>query len=218
MSPKFVDKNQKVKEIAGFARSIFSQKGYGAASVEQISVAAGIGKGTIYEYFQTKEDLFVVAVVDWLTDGIHRVASLSSEKEDPVERLRGFVTAVETVFPLTDPETVHLLMEMYQQTIMRGGALNKTPHVMKELRNRVCRIIADILLDGVSRHSFKPEVARDAERIAINLLAFLDGIWLHHLLVDDFADQKGCVDFFMEQLIGSITLETGQSVALSGIS
>ncbi|MDD3894489.1 MAG: TetR/AcrR family transcriptional regulator [Syntrophomonadaceae bacterium] len=37
---------------------VFSQKGFHEARMEEIAVAAGIGKGTIYEYFSSKSQLF----------------------------------------------------------------------------------------------------------------------------------------------------------------
>lgn len=40
------------------AVQVFSQKGYHNTRMEEIAVAAGIGKGTIYEYFQSKLQLF----------------------------------------------------------------------------------------------------------------------------------------------------------------
>jgi TetR/AcrR family fatty acid metabolism transcriptional regulator len=40
------------------AVQVFSQKGYHNARMEEIAVAAGIGKGTIYEYFTSKVQLF----------------------------------------------------------------------------------------------------------------------------------------------------------------
>ena len=38
---------------------LFSQKGYDNTSIEQLSRAAGIGKGTIYTYFRTKSEIFL---------------------------------------------------------------------------------------------------------------------------------------------------------------
>jgi AcrR family transcriptional regulator len=37
---------------------IFSQKGFHKTKIEEIAQEAGIGKGTVYEYFQSKEQLF----------------------------------------------------------------------------------------------------------------------------------------------------------------
>ena len=37
---------------------MFAEKGYNRALVAEVAVAAGIGKGTVYEYFKSKDDLF----------------------------------------------------------------------------------------------------------------------------------------------------------------
>ena len=66
MSPKFVDREAKTREIAGAALKLFAQKGFAATGVDQIAAAAKIGKGTIYEYFDTKADIFVAAVLEWM--------------------------------------------------------------------------------------------------------------------------------------------------------
>jgi AcrR family transcriptional regulator len=43
---------------------LFSRHGIDAVTVEQIAEAADIGKGTIYNYFQTKEDIVVAFMVE----------------------------------------------------------------------------------------------------------------------------------------------------------
>ncbi|MBD3840551.1 MAG: TetR/AcrR family transcriptional regulator [Campylobacterales bacterium] len=55
--PKIVDKVQKRKNIAKSACGLFIEKGFVNLSISQIAQNAGIGKGTIYEYFKSKEDI-----------------------------------------------------------------------------------------------------------------------------------------------------------------
>jgi AcrR family transcriptional regulator len=43
---------------------LFSKHGIEAVTVDQIAEAADVGKGTIYNYFQTKEDVVVAFMVD----------------------------------------------------------------------------------------------------------------------------------------------------------
>jgi AcrR family transcriptional regulator len=43
---------------------LFSRHGIAEVTVDQIAEAADIGKGTIYNYFQTKEDIVVAFMVD----------------------------------------------------------------------------------------------------------------------------------------------------------
>lgn len=49
--------NKKI-EILKAAGSIFSKKGFHGAKMEDIAKTAGIGKGTVYGYFESKEVLF----------------------------------------------------------------------------------------------------------------------------------------------------------------
>jgi AcrR family transcriptional regulator len=52
------EKKQRNKQaIVEAAISLFSEHGYENTSIEQIARAAGVGKGTVYSYFQTKKDL-----------------------------------------------------------------------------------------------------------------------------------------------------------------
>ena len=39
------------------AANLFREKGFEKTSIEELARAAGIGKGTIYGYFQTKSDI-----------------------------------------------------------------------------------------------------------------------------------------------------------------
>jgi AcrR family transcriptional regulator len=44
------------------ARRLFRERGYAAASLEQIAEAAGVTKGAIYGHFSSKEDLLISAI------------------------------------------------------------------------------------------------------------------------------------------------------------
>lgn len=50
--------NDKRTQIMQAAMKTFVQKGFHGATVEEIALAAGVGKGTVYEYFASKDDLF----------------------------------------------------------------------------------------------------------------------------------------------------------------
>lgn len=52
------------RQIVDTAVRLFGEHGLDAVTVDQIAAAADIGKGTIYNYFQTKEDIVVAFMVD----------------------------------------------------------------------------------------------------------------------------------------------------------
>jgi AcrR family transcriptional regulator len=47
------------KNIQDVAKAIFFERGYANSTIEEIAQRAGIGKGTLYYYFTTKDDLFL---------------------------------------------------------------------------------------------------------------------------------------------------------------
>ena len=57
MSPKIVDKEQKRREIIQAAFKVFARQGVFNFKMIDIAEKAGIGKGTLYEYFSSKEEL-----------------------------------------------------------------------------------------------------------------------------------------------------------------
>ncbi|WP_300010189.1 TetR/AcrR family transcriptional regulator [uncultured Roseobacter sp.] len=61
--PKIVDKAKMRNDILDAAMCAFAEKGYHATSVSDVAVAAGLAKGTLYIYFDSKEAM-TTAIVD----------------------------------------------------------------------------------------------------------------------------------------------------------
>jgi AcrR family transcriptional regulator len=55
--PRIVDKQEKAGAIARAALRVFREAGYHRTRMADIAKAAGIGKGTLYEYFENKADI-----------------------------------------------------------------------------------------------------------------------------------------------------------------
>src|SRR5437016_11583103 len=50
--------------ILGAARKVFARQGYADTVVDDIAVEAGIGKGTLYLYFPSKEQIYLAALLE----------------------------------------------------------------------------------------------------------------------------------------------------------
>ncbi len=88
MSPKIVDKEKRKEEIALATLEVFAEKGFEATSMSQIAKIVGIGKGTIYEYFESKEEVILSAIKAWVETIQSEVERQMEGIDDPVERLR----------------------------------------------------------------------------------------------------------------------------------
>ena len=59
-----VKTEQKSREIIAVATQVFRAKGFGAASMAEIAARLGGSKGTLYNYFTSKEALFAAVMID----------------------------------------------------------------------------------------------------------------------------------------------------------
>jgi len=208
MSPKIVDKKQKSKEIAQAALKLFSLKGYAATSVGQIAKTASIGKGTVYEYFHAKEDIFIAAIMEWMSHFELQLSERIKGIKNPAARL---YAVAEINMELVDPghsNDLKLTLEFLHHSMLEGGVLYKNRYLVKDMHAGVRKIVVNTLLDGISKGVFRPEIARDAEKIAINLLAYLDGISLHSILSKNYFDLKEQIDLYMQNLINEISADS----------
>ncbi|MBE0492030.1 MAG: TetR/AcrR family transcriptional regulator [Sulfurospirillum sp.] len=57
--PRIVKKSRKKRQIAICAIDLISENGLAKTSVEAIAKAANVGKGTVYIYFKTKEEIII---------------------------------------------------------------------------------------------------------------------------------------------------------------
>jgi AcrR family transcriptional regulator len=78
-------------EILRAARRVIADLGLGEASMERIAQGAGISKGTIYLYFQNKEQLLVRAVQQAFEELMARLASATAPAPSAPERLRALI-------------------------------------------------------------------------------------------------------------------------------
>src|SRR4030095_13309758 len=70
---------------------LFSRHGIADVTVDQIAEAADIGKGTIYNYFQSKEDIVVAFMVDFEREVQKTLASLIASQRAPDATLSAFI-------------------------------------------------------------------------------------------------------------------------------
>ena len=58
------EKNQKKNDILSAAKSLFKEKGFHNTKMDEIAANAGVGKGTLYEYYKNKQDIFDEACIE----------------------------------------------------------------------------------------------------------------------------------------------------------
>lgn len=101
--PKFRRrKADRPAEIVRAAMEVFAEKGFAAARLDEIAARAGVSKGALYLYFETKEDIFRAVVGQVVAPNLAQVKAMAAAHPGPFSDLiRGLAGQVITMVQTT---------------------------------------------------------------------------------------------------------------------
>jgi AcrR family transcriptional regulator len=200
VTPRGRERQEKRERIVEAAARAFARKGYAGTVVADIAAEAGIGKGTIYEYFRSKEDLFF-AVFEWLFRetraearvGIGAVGGSTAERlESLSDSLMRIWTEIEDFFTLTmefwAASSSSHLRQQFKEAFRNGYAEFRT-------------LVSNLIREGVERGEFRRDVDPDA--VGAALVGAWDALFLQAWFDDDF-DPVTTAQSFMAALINGL--------------
>ena len=76
-------KEARPAEIVAAAFAVFAEKGFAAARLDDIAARAGVSKGALYLYFETKEALFRAVVHDMVAPNIEALTGFAEAFPGP---------------------------------------------------------------------------------------------------------------------------------------
>lgn len=88
LSRKERERNFRRNEIISSAIKLFANKGYEHTTLDEIAEASEFGKGTIYNYFSNKEEIYLAIIESILDDHTKMMEELAQSNED----LKSFLT------------------------------------------------------------------------------------------------------------------------------
>jgi TetR/AcrR family transcriptional regulator len=99
------------QEILDKAKEMFSQRGFHAVSLEDISRSLEMGKSTIYHYFPSKHELWAEVLKDTVAGLYHYVLAKVNHQDPYHEQIRDLVSAILTYFEANRQSFLLLLRE-----------------------------------------------------------------------------------------------------------
>jgi uroporphyrinogen-III synthase/AcrR family transcriptional regulator len=85
-------KNLKRERIIETASKLFSRKGYHAVMMEDVARLTSVAKGTVYNYFSSKEELYFFIMRERMESLIDSLKNKIMSEENSIDSLRVFVT------------------------------------------------------------------------------------------------------------------------------
>ena len=71
MSPRPDVTGERKIQILNAAEGVFTKKGFDDARMDDIAEETGLSKGTLYNYFKSKDDL-IIAILDRIFQGVFK--------------------------------------------------------------------------------------------------------------------------------------------------
>ena len=164
---------ERPKQILDAALAVFAERGLAAARLDDIAKRAGVSKGTIYLYFENKEELFRGVVRDTVISFIERGEARFAAEGDPIRALdvwmEGHWNWIRSdVFP-----AMHRLA---------NSELRDFPDLYEfyavEVVGRAQRLVREILERGMDTGVFRRTDALVAARM-LSALLVTHGTWYH---------------------------------------
>lgn len=168
-------KEDKKIRIIEAAIHMFAQNGYTGTSVADIAARADIGKGTIYEYFNSKEDLFF-AVFEWYCKktGAAVTVSISVLGASAAQRLDALNGSLMSLWD--EIKDVFVLVMEFWAAASSSKMRQRFQIAFKQLYQDFRRIVSDLIVDGISRGEFREDI--DPEALAAALVGTWDALFL----------------------------------------
>lgn len=145
-------KEARPSELTAAALSLFVEKGFAATRLDDIAARAGVSKGTVYLYFESKEDLFKAVIRESIVPAIEQGEALVRDYPgDSKGLLREVLLGWWELIGNTELAGVPKLMICEARNFPEVAGFYYT-HVISRGR----RLMADVLERGIARGEFRP--------------------------------------------------------------
>lgn len=174
MCPRVTDqyKTEVKEKIVQAAITTFSKYGYDKTRMDDIAKSANLGKGTLYLYFKSKEELFYAISENSIKELKEQLSKLFSKKEDLVHDAEKFYDQYRNLIHDSEKVSFEMIAESSRNPKLRKA--------LYEQRMKVYDIVIDYLRRQIEKGFFRKDM--DVNAIASGLVALYDGLTISKLL------------------------------------
>ena len=172
------DRGDRRDQILAAAEKVFEAHGYAAATMDAVAAEAGVAKGSIYNYFKSKHDLFSQIFKELAAGEMASADELIATSASATEKL----AALLNYWPgrLEEYQRIGRLVMEFWATAAREGQEGEMTPLFRETYARSREMIAAVLAEGAKSGEFNREL--DPQLAASLILAILDGVEVQSIL------------------------------------
>ena len=180
--PKLVDKEIKKGKILEAAMKIFSTKGVAKTRMTDIAEAAGIGKGTIYEYFRSKEEIFSASFYHLFEKIDQLIASRIYKVTNPEEKIRVFFNAYIEHIEEIDRESFQIMLDFWAEGIRHKDEDKIRIFDINKIYDENRKFFISIFQEGIHQGLFREDI--DTFYTASVIFGAMDGLFLQWIMME----------------------------------
>jgi len=173
MSRKEMEREFKRELIAQSARELFLAKSYEEVTVQDIASAAEFGKGTIYQYFSSKEEILYYLITQAIEKANNRLKNECAQQPDAYQALNIYISQQYEHYL-----TVNRLFLSFLRLALEGMLKPEWIDVTTALRERRQEYVAGIISRGQAEGIF---IEADSLQLARALRNVIRGFTLEQL-------------------------------------
>ena len=142
-----VDKEQKRRDIAIACKDVVFSKGLSKVTISELAKVAGVGKGTIYEYFCSKEDIVFEMVAVML-------AEYDIEKKQQLENTTSTKEKIEIFFDFFYDSKYIEIRQLYKEfvAISLTNPLDAMTDFLTKCKDDYILWLEDIISEGIKNN------------------------------------------------------------------
>jgi len=192
--PKIVDKKEKAEIIAVAALKTFRECGYSKTRMVDIAQMAGMGKGTLYEYFKDKADILRFAFDQYFSVFSQGILEAMGEKTKPSDKILALIDfALRHAAEWEDHCAIYV--DYFGAARIEERKRFSLSDIYTEMKNILENLIKEAQSAGEIDEQFDPSA------VAVLLISIYDGIVLHKI----FDGQRVAMDLIRQTAMTLIT-------------
>jgi len=173
-------KTERPAELTAAALDLFVERGYAATRLEDVARAAGVSKGTLYLYFDSKETLFKTVVREGIVSALECGERLAAAHEGSAR-----VLLEELLFGWWDLIGGRKIGGIPKLMLAESGNFPELCRFYsEEVTGRGLRLIESALRRGIEEGEFRPTDVELAAHLVWAPVAFLS-LWQHSFSLGD---------------------------------
>jgi AcrR family transcriptional regulator len=202
--PKIIDKQAKKQDIIEAAMKVFAQKGFANTKMADVAEAAHIGKGTIYEYFKSKEEIFEFVFNHFMESMETSVARAIFKITDPVEKIKVIFLSWADMIAAHTSDIVEIMLDFWAEAVRKKDDKQLGIVKLEQIYEDFRMIIKSILDEGIRLGEFKPI---DTFYIASVMLGAMDGLMIQWIMNKNIFDVKKATEHSVNVFLTGICLK-----------